>query len=98
MRGRWRERTGGKGDGKEMGDSGPGVGKDKRDGHMAMKMNGNLQLMGVRRWGASPGLDTAWDKGDAQESMGVILAVTITLRTWNLDIGRLLPISRQELQ
>jgi hypothetical protein len=73
-------------------------GKDRRYGHMAMKMNGNLQLMGVRRWGASPGLDTAWDKGDAQESMGVILAVTITLRTWNLDIGRLLPISRQELQ
>ena len=73
-------------------------GKDRRYGHMAMHITGNRQLRGARRGGASPGLDTAWDKGDAQESMGVILAVTITLRTWNLDIGRLLPISRQELQ
>ena len=95
MRGRCRERTGGKGDGE--GNWGVQE-KDSRYGHMAMKMNGNLQLMGVRRWGTSPGLDTVWEKGDAQESMGVILAVTTPLGTWNLDIGRLLPISRQELQ
>jgi hypothetical protein len=34
-----------------MGDSLSGVGKDRRDGQMAMRMNGNLQWTGVRRWG-----------------------------------------------
>jgi hypothetical protein len=33
-----------------MGDSGSGVGKYRREGQMAMKMNGNLQLKGVRWW------------------------------------------------
>ena len=28
-----------------------GVGKDRRDGNMAMRKNGNLQLMWVGRWG-----------------------------------------------
>jgi hypothetical protein len=32
-----------------MGSSGSGVGKDRWNGYMAMKMNGNLQLMGERR-------------------------------------------------
>ena len=31
-----------------MGSSGSGVGKDRRDGQMARKINGNLPLMGVR--------------------------------------------------
>jgi len=35
--------------GQGMGGSGSGVGKDRRDGLMAMKMNGTLQLPGVRR-------------------------------------------------
>ena len=42
---------------------------------MAMKMNGNLQLTVVRRYGESQAWDMAWHKGDTQESMGVILAV-----------------------
>jgi hypothetical protein len=51
--GKWE----GEGMGKGMGCSGSCVGKDRRDGKMAMKMNGNLQLTGVKRWGASPGQD-----------------------------------------
>jgi hypothetical protein len=35
----------GGGMGNGMGNSGSGVGKNKRDGYMAIKMNGNLQLM-----------------------------------------------------
>lgn len=34
---------------KGMGDSGSCVGRDKRDGQIAMTMNGNLQPLGVRR-------------------------------------------------
>jgi hypothetical protein len=37
--------------------SGLGVGKDRRDGHMAMKMNENLKLKGLRRWLAAPRCD-----------------------------------------
>lgn len=37
--------------------SGSGVGKDRRDDWRAMKINGNLQLTGVKRWGTSPGED-----------------------------------------
>ena len=44
--------------GKEVGWAGSesGVGRDKRNGHMAMRINGNLQLIG---WGGgvSPGFD-----------------------------------------
>ena len=32
-----------------MGGSGSGVGKDSRGDYRAMKMNGNLQVIGVRR-------------------------------------------------
>jgi hypothetical protein len=35
--------------GRGMGDAGSGVGRGKRDGQMAMRMNENLQLMGVGR-------------------------------------------------
>jgi hypothetical protein len=35
--------------GEGMGDSGSGVGRDRRDGHMAMRMTGDLQLTGVGR-------------------------------------------------
>jgi hypothetical protein len=31
------------------------MGKDRRDGQMSMRINGNLQLTGVGIWGASPG-------------------------------------------
>jgi hypothetical protein len=45
-----------------------------------MKMNGNLQLKWVRRCvgvgGGSPRWNMAWDKGGAQETAGVILAVS----------------------
>ena len=52
------------------GDSVPGVGKDRRDGQMAMRMNGNLQQIGRGSWGSSPGYDRDWDEGVTQESMG----------------------------
>ena len=41
----------------EEGGSESGVGKNRRNGHMAMRVDGNLQLMVVRRSGASPGQD-----------------------------------------
>ena len=43
--------------GRGLEDSGSSVGRDKRDGQMAMRMNGNLQLTGRGRYGASPGTD-----------------------------------------
>ena len=43
---------------------------------MAMRMNGNLQLMGLRRWGHLLKKTETWGKGGTQESMGVTLAVT----------------------
>ena len=65
--------------GRRMEGPGSGMGKDRRDCHMAMRMYGNVQLTRVRRWrwGISrmtqrPG----WDKGSAQESMGVTLPLT----------------------
>ena len=57
----------GKGMGQGMGCSGSGVERDKRAGQMAMRMNGNLQLMEVRRWGASPDKTETWAKGGTQE-------------------------------
>jgi hypothetical protein len=43
---------------------------------MAMRMNGNLQPMGVRRQGhLQKGTETS-ERGGAEESMGVTLAVT----------------------
>ena len=43
---------------------------------MAMKMNGNLELIRMRRWGLLQDETETWDKGGAQESMGCDLAVT----------------------
>jgi hypothetical protein len=41
-----------------MRDSGWSVGRDRGDNQLAMRMNGNLQLTEVGRWGgASPGQD-----------------------------------------
>lgn len=37
--------------GSRMGDPGSDGGQDMRDGLVAMQMNGNLQLLGVRRQG-----------------------------------------------
>ena len=53
-----------------------GVGKNSRDIRMAMRMNGNLQLTGVGSWGHLQSETETWDKGGAQESMGVSLTVT----------------------
>ena len=53
------------------------MGRDRRDSQMVMKMNGNLQLKGVGRWEGHLQDETeTWEKGGAQESMGVTLAVT----------------------
>jgi len=50
MRGRWVEGTRWEwGWGGECSDSGSGVVRDREDGQMAMRMNGNLQLIGVGR-------------------------------------------------
>ena len=43
-----------------------GVGRDRRDGQMAMRMNGNLQLTEL---GDEDKTET-WDKGGSQELMG----------------------------
>ena len=73
--------------GKGMRDSGSGMGKDRRDVCMAMKMNGNLQLLGVRGWemGIYRRQRETWDNGGAQESMGVILAMTHFIRNVKPD-------------
>jgi hypothetical protein len=39
------------------GGSGSGMGRDRRYAQMATRTNGNLQLTGVGRWGASPECD-----------------------------------------
>jgi hypothetical protein len=43
---------------------------------MAKKMNGNLQLTILRRSGHLQDKTETWDKGGAQESMGLTLAET----------------------
>jgi hypothetical protein len=46
------------------------MGKDGRDGQMAMRMSGNVQLTGVGRWGGHLQHETeTWDKGGTQVSM-----------------------------
>jgi hypothetical protein len=52
------------------------VGKDRKDSQTARKMHGNLQLTGMRRWGHLQDKTKTWDKGGAQESMGVTLTET----------------------
>jgi hypothetical protein len=39
--------------------SGSGVRRNRSDVQVAKRMNGNLQPMGMRRWGESPGQDRA---------------------------------------
>ena len=42
-----------------------------------MRMNGNLQLTGVKRWEGHLQDETeTWDKGGTQESIGLTLAMT----------------------
>ena len=43
---------------------------------MEMRMNGNLQVMGGESRRRLQDKTESWDKGGAQESMGVTLAVT----------------------
>jgi hypothetical protein len=59
-----------------MGVSGSGVGKGRREGQMVMKTNGNIQLMGMRRWEHLQDKIEAWVEGGIQESMGATLAVS----------------------
>ena len=40
-----------------MGESGSCMGRDRRDGQMVMRMNENLQLIGVEKWRASQECD-----------------------------------------
>jgi hypothetical protein len=43
------------------GSSGSGVGRDRRDGQMAMRMSGNLQLVGVGRPGIGEVPKKQWE-------------------------------------
>jgi hypothetical protein len=54
-----RERDlGGMGKGRGIGGwLGSDVGRDRRDGHMTIRINVNLQLSGLERYGAPPGHD-----------------------------------------
>jgi len=61
------------------------MGKDRRDGYTAMKMNGNLQLIGVKRWGHLQEKTETWHKGGIQESMEVTLAVTHNIGNVELE-------------
>jgi hypothetical protein len=58
LSGRWREGTGWEREwGRKCGGPGPGMRRDRRDGHVAMGMDENLQLTGLGMSGASPGRD-----------------------------------------
>ena len=48
-----------------------------------MKMNENLQVMGLKRWRHLQNKTETWYKGGAQESMGVTLAVTHNI--WGME-------------
>lgn len=63
---------------------------------MAIKMNGDLQLKGMRRWGHLQNKTETWYKGGVQESVGMSLTMTHYIWIWNLK--RALPVSRQEPQ
>lgn len=76
--------------------SGSGVGRVWWDSQIAMKVNGNLQLKGERRWEVSPGNGRDLEKAGAQESMLVILSMTHYIGVWNLK--RPSPITRQQPQ
>ena len=78
--------------GEELGGSGSGAWKDRREGYMVTRMNGNLQLIGMGR-GHLQDMTEIWNKGDVQESM---LPVTTALGIWNLK--RSPPVARQESQ
>jgi hypothetical protein len=60
IRGRWREGTRWE---RESGGLSSCVGRDKRDGHMAMTMNGNMQLTRVGRCGYFQEEIDTWDGG-----------------------------------
>jgi hypothetical protein len=51
--------------------------QNRRYSQMAIKMNCNLKLTSIRRWGEHLQDERkSWDKGGTQESMGLTLAVT----------------------
>ena len=62
--------------GRKMWDSESGEERKRRGDQMVMKINRNLQLVGVERWGPPEDMPETWDRGNSQESMGVTLAVT----------------------
>jgi len=72
MDGRWRQLDR-REDGKGNGGVRLGVGRGKRDGQMTMRMNGNLQLVGVGTGHLEDFAET-WDMGGAQESVGGYLS------------------------
>lgn len=74
-----------------QGDLGSGVGRDRRDGQMAVRMNGNLQLMWVRRCGATPGQD---------RELGLVRCPRIDENDLSCDIGDgdSHPVARQKAQ
>lgn len=49
--------------------SGSGLGRDRKDDHMAMSMNGNLQLTGIEGREHFQEETEAWNKEGAQDSM-----------------------------
>ena len=77
-----RETWMGEGMGRRMGGSGSGVGRDRRDGQMAMRINGNLE---VGRWGYLQDVTETCNKGRTQESIEVILAVTHSIVDMELE-------------
>jgi len=67
----------GEGMSSKIGDSGSGVGRNRRDGQMIMRINWNLQITGVGKRQEYLQNDTEiWDKGGIQELVEVTLAVT----------------------
>ena len=49
------------------------MGKNRRDDQMTMRMNGNLQLVGVGRWGHLEDMPETCDRGGTQKINGVTL-------------------------
>lgn len=53
------------------------MGRDRRDDQMAIRMNRNVQLVGVVSWGGHfPDVTETFCKKSTQESMGLTLTVT----------------------
>jgi hypothetical protein len=51
---------------------------DRRDGQRDRRINGNLQLTEVESRRHLENVPEIWNRGDTQESMGVIFTVTLS--------------------